>query len=459
MNHLIAGKTKEDWVQSYPLLERMMAMEEVSWQNGRLLPYQQISDSLPIALDEIYAAEKLFQRFAPFFKVAFPEADLEQGNIESPLVEIAEMKRELETTYNMKIPGSLLLKCDNALPIAGSIKARGGFYEIIKYTEKLALANGLLKEGDSYDRLYDEEVREFFSGYSIAVGSTGNLGLSIGILSAKIGFNVTVHMSSDAKQWKKDLLRSYGAVVTEYTADFSVAVKNGRLWCQAQENCYFVDDEDSRDLFIGYAVAALELKRQLDHKGITVDMEHPLIVYLPCGVGGGPGGVTYGLKQIFGDAVHCVFAEPTHSPSVLLGLMTRQFHRVSVQDFGIDNQTDADGLAVGRSSKFAVPAVKHLVTGIYTVEDEELFKLLSQLYRTEALTLEPSALAGLYGPIQLLKHHVLKQKTLNVHIDRATHIAWATGGNLVPSENMRAFISQGDKLLQNTRNTLEGSER
>ena len=99
---------------------------------------------------------------------------------------------------------------------------------MLKHTEDLALEHGLLKEGDSYAKLADPKCREFFSQYKIQVGSTGNLGMSIGIMSAAVGFTVIVHMSADAKQWKKDLLRSHGVTVMEYESDYSEAVKNGR---------------------------------------------------------------------------------------------------------------------------------------------------------------------------------------------------------------------------------------
>jgi D-serine dehydratase len=313
------------------------------------------------------------------------------------------------------------------------------------YAEALAIKAGLLKKEDDYSILISPKFREFFRNYKIGVGSTGNLGLSIGIISAKLGFQVTVYVSSDAKQWKKDLLREKGATVIEFEGDFSEAISAGRKRTQADPNAYFVDDEDSKDLFLGYTVGALRIAEQLTAQHIKVDADHQLFVYSPCGVGGSPGGTAFGLKQIYGDHVHCFFIEPTHCPAVLTGLVTGEMSAISVQDIGLDNKTEADGLAVGRPSHFATEISKHLVSGIFTIEDAHLFKLLAQLKDSETIFLEPSATAGLIGPQLMQKSGYARTHHLNTK--NATHIAWATGGLLVPQQQRELFYERGRESL------------
>ncbi|PPA82542.1 D-serine ammonia-lyase [Brevibacillus laterosporus] len=446
----ISTKTKESLKEKYPLINKLISTEEIFWINPNKKDFEVGIKNTVLTKDDVKDAEDRLKRFAPYIAKVFPETKGMNGIIESPLVRIPSMQQHLEQEYEQEILGQLLLKCDSHLPISGSIKARGGVYEVLKHAEDLALEHNLLTVQDDYSILESNKFRNFFSNYSIAVGSTGNLGLSIGIMSAKLGFNVTVHMSADAKQWKKDLLRSKDVTVIEYTADYSKAVEEGRK--QAAENpmCYFIDDENSRHLFLGYAVAASRLQKQLDNLQIKVDENHPLFVYLPCGVGGGPGGIAFGLKLLYQDNAHVFFAEPTHSPCMLLGLMTGLHDGISVQDFGIDNVTDADGLAVGRASGFVGKIIEPFLSGSYTVSDNQLYKLLKGLADTEGIYLEPSALAGILGPSQLCKARIqyLQKNNLIQKMSKGTHIVWGTGGSMVPKEVMKLYYQKGVQLTQ-----------
>ncbi|QGW15028.1 D-serine ammonia-lyase [Leclercia sp. Colony189] len=423
-------------IAQYPLLNALIALKETTWLNPKATTLAEGLPHVGLTQADVDDAHARLARFAPYLAKAFPETAATNGIIESELVAIPGMHKRLETAFDITLPGTLLLKKDSHLPISGSIKARGGIYEVLTHAEKLALAAGLLTPEEDYSILLEPRFKDFFSQYSIAVGSTGNLGMSIGIMSARIGFKVTVHMSADAREWKKAKLRSHGVTVVEYEQDYGVAVEQGRKAAESDPNCFFIDDENSRTLFLGYAVAGTRLKAQFADQGQVVDREHPLFVYLPCGVGGGPGGVAFGLKLAFGDHVHCFFAEPTHSPCMLLGVYTGLHDQIAVQDLGIDNLTAADGLAVGRASGFVGRAMERLLDGFYTLSDQSMYDMLGWLAQEEQILLEPSALAGMAGPVRLATagHYAL---------DNATHLVWATGGGMVPDEEIAKYLAKG----------------
>lgn len=432
----------EQLTEQYPLVKELIELKEVSWFNPSITRLEEGLSYVGLGSEDIQDASQRLKRFAPYLAKAFPETAKTNGIIESEVVPISEMQSVLEREYDTLIQGRLLLKKDSHLPISGSIKARGGIYEVLTHAEKLAIEAGLLTESDDYSKLLNEEFRDFFKRFSIAVGSTGNLGMSIGIMSAKLGFSVSVHMSADARAWKKNRLRALGVNVIEYAQDYGVAVAQGRKEAENDPTCFFIDDENSQTLFLGYSVAGERLKKQFDEKGIAVDAQHPLFVYLPCGVGGGPGGVAFGLKMAFGDNVHCIFAEPTHSPCMMLGVHTGLHDAISVQDIGIDNITAADGLAVGRASGFVGRAMERLLDGYLTISDERMYRLLGQLNEAENIQLEPSALAGMIGPTVVTKsvEYRARMQFDDTVMRNATHLVWATGGGMVPAEEMGFYL-------------------
>jgi len=436
---------------SDPVIRDVADGKETLWINDKYLPFDATDGlrQLVVSDADIADAEERLRRFAPFIRRRFPETAPDDGLIESPLREIETMRESLGQAYGVQIPGRLLLKMDSHLPIAGSVKARGGIYEVLEHAENLALKAGLVTKEDDYARFADDDMRAFFGGYTVQVGSTGNLGLSIGIMGAALGFKVRVHMSADARQWKKDLLRAAGVEVVEYSDDYSAAVREGRRSSDLDPTSYFVDDEHSVQLFLGYAAAAGRLDRQLKEKGIAVDAGHPLLVYIPCGVGGAPGGICCGLKRLYGDHVHVFFCEPTLFPSVLLGMASDRYDGVNVRDFGISGMSAADGLACARPSGFVTRIDRNLVSGDFTVEDAALFDYLRLLKETEDAFIEPSSCAAFRGPVGLLQYEAGRRYLAAHGLDEHTlaasaQICWATGGRLVPDavrdEYMHTYV-------------------
>lgn len=412
----------------------MSAAQPLMWLNPSRdsnPPSPTTAGSETISYADMHAAQDRFRRFAPLLASLFPELADTKGIIESALLPIPIMQRALGLPAS---GGKLWVKADHSLPVAGSIKARGGFHEVLELAERLAIEHGLIQIDSDYTVLTQPEAREVFEQYQIAVGSTGNLGMSIGVLAAGLGFKAAVHMSADAQAWKKDRLRQRGVQVVEHTGDYEQAVASGRHQAALDIKCHFVDDERSLSLFLGYSAAALELQRQLVAQKVTVDAAHPLLVYLPCGVGGAPSGIAWGLQQVFGPHVHCFFAEPVQSPCFLVQMLAEPGTNPSVYDYGLTNQTEADGLAVPRASLLAAQIMQPLLSGVFTVQDGTMFEHLLLLFKTEGLRIEPSAVAGFSGPAWL-------QGSTLVH-ENTTHLVWTTGGLLVPEVQFQGFLAK-----------------
>jgi D-serine dehydratase len=429
-----------------PLAGRLITRRQpFLWINDSWLPLQKARLALHLDVGHVHDAERRINQFADLLVHLFPELEPCGGIIESPLLPVEKLQTVMLGKRNRG--GRWFVKGDHALPVAGSIKARGGIYEVLLHAENVALRHGLLEAQDNRLTLASPDARALFSHHQVAVGSTGNLGLAIGVMAAALGFHATVHMSSNAKAWKKARLQARGVKVIEHDGDFGVAVTAGREQSQRNTKTYFVDDEKSVHLFLGYSSAAIRLGRQLTEQGIKVDAQHPLFVYLPCGVGGAPGGITFGLRHLFGDHVHCFFAEPVASPCMLIGLASAESGPLSVGDVGLDNCTEADGLAVGQASELAVQMMRPLASGVFTVPDSDLFEDLYLLEQNEGIRIEPSAAAGFRGPCWLLEteagREYLAKRALSETMERATHILWTTGGAFVPDEEYRCFHERG----------------
>lgn len=431
-------------------IEALRHARPTLWLNPHLAdarPEQVPAGGRHISLADVHQARGRFRRFAPLLARLFPELAATGGIIESDLVAAPALQQGLGLS---SAQGALWIKQDHSLPVAGSIKARGGIHEVLEFAETLALEHGLVTLDADYAVLAGEAARALFGRYEVAVGSTGNLGLSIGVMASALGFRAAVHMSSDAKQWKKDRLRARGVQVVEHAGDYEEAVAAGRRQAARDPFCYFVDDERSLSLLLGYSAAALHLDEQLRERGIAPDATHPLFVYLPCGVGGAPAGIAFGLKQLYGPHVHCFFAEPTQSPCFVVQMMAAGDGNPSVYDYGLTNRTEADGLAVPRASELAAEVMRRQLSGVLTVEDDTLFRHLHLAATTEAIRIEPSAAAGIGGPAMLTGTDAgrayLARHGLDAVMHQAVHLAWTTGGLFVPDEEYQRFLARGAAL-------------
>lgn len=385
-----------------------------------------------ITMADVADAQARFRRFEPALRRLSPESGWD-GRIRSPLIDFVPVQ-----------PAPLhrlLVKADHALPLTGSIKARGGVHELLCQAERIARSEGLLAGEASYEGLIASAARDCFSRYEVVVASTGNLGFSIGLVARLFGLKAEVHMSRDAKLWKKERLRNLGVAVVEHECDFNETVERARNACANRARSHFIDDETSGELLLGYATAAHELTEQLDDRGIRIDIERPLFVYLPCGVGGAPGGITFALKHIFGKACVCVFVEPVGAASMFAAMSSGGVTPIHVAKLGLKNATFADGLAVPSASPLVLGVVGNMIDAVVAVSDDAMSTWIRRAWHEGGLRLEPAAAAGFAAlePFLEAARTASPQSTLS-RWQNAVHVVWTTGGSLLPDHEFLTLL-------------------
>jgi D-serine dehydratase len=391
------------------------------WLREAIAGADALSDAVSPA--EVDAAAARMQRFAPTLASLFAHENWD-GQIRSELLDFP--TGDPARTW--------LVKGDHALPMTGSIKARGGVHELLCIIENLLEHAGL-----GIAQSTSPQARDLFSRHTVAVASTGNLGYSIGVVARAFGLGAEIHMSSDAKPWKKDRLRQLGATLVEHACDYSETITRARNAAAGRPDTVFIDDEGSRDLLTGYAVAAGEVAAQLADRGLVINAQRKLVAYLPCGVGGAPGGIAYGLKRLFDANVVIVFVEPLASPCMMVALATSSAEPKSVYDYGCDNDTIADGLAVPRASRLVLSAVGGAIDAAVAVPDAAMVEWVRTAWSAADLRLEPSAAASLAAHESFMTSVATAPGWPDLR--EAVHLFWATGGSKLPNADFLALLS------------------
>ena len=176
-----------DLIDRHPELRTLQARQPLLWANPRQAPAARALADVGLGPQDVAAASARFRRFAPLIAELFPATAAAGGLIESPLREVPRLQAAMARRLGRAaLPGRLWMKLDSHLPVSGSIKARGGIHEVLQHAEALALAAGLLRLDDDYRRLLAPDARALLGRHRLAVGSTGNLGLSIGLMGAAL---------------------------------------------------------------------------------------------------------------------------------------------------------------------------------------------------------------------------------------------------------------------------------
>lgn len=216
----------------------------------------------------------------------------------------------------------------------------------------------------------------------VVTASTGNHGQSIAYAAQLFGVKAYIVVPEGANPVKVDAMRSLGAEVIFYGADFEACKRHCRT-LQAEEGLRFISSGDEPLLIAGVATHTLEI--------LVAQPDIELIV-VPVGGGSGAAGAALTAKAI-NPAIRVIGVQASGAPSAYLTWRDRSPRSAEIKTF-------AGGLATGEPFMLPQQLLWQHMDDFLLVSDDEM-RLAMRLLLEKAKTLaEPAGAAPLAAVLQ-----------------------------------------------------------
>lgn len=213
-------------------------------------------------------------------------------------------------------------------------------------------------------------------------GSAGNFGQALAYAASRRGVRIVVFAAENANPLKIERMRSLGAEVRLYGADFDAAKRQARLYAE-ETGATFVEDGREPAVSEGAGTIALELCQlpgSLD------------FVLAPLGNGALLTGIGLWMKA-YSQATRVIGICASGAPAMAISLKTGKAHS------SFKASTIADGIAVRVPIPEALDDLSSVVDEVLLVEDNALIEAMQLAYRHHGLVLEPAGAAGLAAAV------------------------------------------------------------
>ena len=239
---------------------------------------------------------------------------------------------------------------------------------------------GSIKDRIAHAMIADAEARGVLKkGYTIVEPTAGNTGLGISAVGIASGYPVILTMPENVSEEKYTLLSAFGAKIILTAENAGMA---GAIW-EAEE----IVRQNSRHFMPNQFKnpANPEIHRQTTAREIIEALNRPVDYFVAgVGTGGTLTGVGEVLKSRYPD-VKVVAVEPHVSP-VISG--------------GEPGPTRIDGIGAG-----IIPEILNvdIIDQALTVPDEEAYRMMKQISRTEGLLVGMSSGANVHAALRIAK--------------------------------------------------------